>query len=426
MDRISRIPQKILYFLIALPVIFLLTNIYPYLEIFSVLILVFLGVIFFLYLRKVTPYHKSLLFILLIIFTYFILSYFFTNQSLSVFLSFTFIKFDGNFFFCYILFFILAVPFFDYKEASEVYFNFIFFAFSILGIYGIFEYFTHGMILIRSYQRMYLALNFAHNATGSIYAIASIFALIFFLFERKRNKKILYFIIFFILFSDLVLTQSRGSLIGFIAGVVFVLLMYFKSFKKFIIGFGILAVVSVPFIILSGLYKRFIKIFSATGDANTIIRLDLWSKAWHLFLKSPIFGIGFGRINDVYDVYDGIHLTGYEGGINFYMGSHIITDSSHAHNSYLQFLAETGLLGLGLLLLFWIFCFRMIFKAYFSANNTFSKNLHLAALSSIVILFVLALTENYFSASTVMVMISMVVSFSIGLSWQENNSTKFE
>ncbi|MCL4385527.1 MAG: O-antigen ligase family protein, partial [Cyanobacteria bacterium] len=293
--------------------------------------------------------------------------------------------------------------------------------FSIFSLFGIFEYFTHGSILIRSSQRMFLALNFAHNATGSVYAVAGIFALIFFLYERNRNKKILYFLLFLILAVALILTKSRGSLLGFVAGIVFVFWMYFRSFKKFIIAFAAVVVVSVPFVILSGLYKRFINIFSEKGDANTIIRLDLWSKAWHLFLRSPIFGIGFGRINDVYDIYDGVHLTGYEGGINFYMGSHIITTSSHAHNSYLQFLAETGIIGLGLLILFWVFCFRLIFKAYFSSNNKFSKILHLSALSSVVILFVLSLTENYFSASTVMILVSMVVSLSVGLSWQENN-----
>jgi len=44
----------------------------------------------------------------------------------------------------------------------------------------------------------------------------------------------------------------------------------------------------------------------------------------------------------------------------------------------------------------------------------------LGGLASIVLLFVLSFTENYFSTTTIMVPASMIVSLCIGLSWQEN------
>lgn len=92
---------------------------------------------------------------------------------------------------------------------------------------------------------------------------------------------------------------------------------------------------------------------------------------------------------------------------------------SHAHNSYLQFLAETGIVGLALLILFWILCFSIIFKAYKNAKGQFSKKVYLSSLGGIVGLFGLALTENYLSATTVMVCMSMATSLAIGLAWQE-------
>jgi len=42
-------------------------------------------------------------------------------------------------------------------------------------------------------------------------------------------------------------------------------------------------------------------------------------------------------------------------------------------------------------------------------------------LGGIAALFILSLTENYLSATTVMICISMVVSLSIGVTWQDSN-----
>ena len=43
------------------------------------------------------------------------------------------------------------------------------------------------------------------------------------------------------------------------------------------------------------------------------------------------------------------------------------------------------------------------------------------SLGGIAILFILSLTENYLSATTVMICISMLVSSSIGVAWQDSN-----
>jgi len=93
---------------------------------------------------------------------------------------------------------------------------------------------------------------------------------------------------------------------------------------------------------------------------------------------------------------------------------------SHAHNAYFQFLAETGIIGLGLLLFFWILCYRKILKGYNLTRDGFSKKVFLSSLGGIASLFALSLTENYFSATTVMICLSMTVSLAIGLSWQES------
>ncbi|MBM3703051.1 MAG: O-antigen ligase family protein, partial [Actinobacteria bacterium] len=150
---------------------------------------------------------------------------------------------------------------------------------------------------------------------------------------------------------------------------------------------------------------------------------NYWEKAWYLFSQSPIFGIGYGRQNDIFpEIYH--KLKGIPGIFSFYLNPSYFFNDSQAHNSYVQFLAETGVVGMGLLLIFWSLCFGILIRAYNSSySSDFGKKVYLCGLASIVALFILSVTENYMSATTVMACISIVNSLAIGLAWQENSSS---
>ncbi|MGZ5485986.1 MAG: O-antigen ligase family protein, partial [Nitrososphaeraceae archaeon] len=335
---------------------------------------------------------------------------------------------EGSFFFCYIPFFIIGIPFFNYRKTVNVFFNFLFSTFSIFSIFGIVEYLT-GKTSITLYVdlakgKLFTALNYAHNATGSVYAVVSLFALIFFLNESKKKIKLLYLVVMIICIAGLFITKSMGTYIGFIVALIPVLWMNYRKIKKFLIAISFFIVASIPFIYLLGIYKRIIQIinFSSVNDNTelytTVVRLELWKKAWYLFLKSPIFGIGFGRFNDI-EPYNFQRLKGLPGILSLYTDSNFVLSSSNAHNSYLHFLAETGIVGLGLLILFWVLCYRIIYRAYNFSTNIYYKRIYLCALAGIIALFAMSFTENYLSATTIMICISMVTSLSIGLSWKE-------
>jgi len=424
---------KLIYFLVASSGLFLLVNKYPYFGVLSILILLFLGILFLFYKGLVTSIHISVLGILSIIYIYFILSYFISNQTLSNFLSYSFLRYDGNFFFCYIPFFALAVPYFNYEKVLRIYFSFIFFTFSILSVAGIIGILTKKyspIILNDKYDGLMLVgLNSAHNATGSVYALASIFALVF-LLKSKKRLKIYYIIILLLCLAGLVMTKSRGSYIGFVIGALLVIWLYFRSILKFVITAITISAISLSLIFFTNLRERFIKILDINNWASnwTIhTRIDLWKKALYLFRQSSIFGVGFGRFNDInYNINSyGYTVTRLDEFVGFpkifyiYNASNFDFSSAHAHNSYLQFLAETGIIGLGLLILFWILCYRIILKAYNYTNNEFFKKVYLSCLGGIVVLFVMSFTENYFSATTMMMCMSVVTSLSLGLYWQE-------
>jgi len=266
---------------------------------------------------------------------------------------------------------------------------------------------------------IFVALNFAHNATGSVYAMVSLFALVFLLRGKTIKYKLVYLAVFIICVAGLFFTKSRGSYTGFAAGLIFVLWMNFKSIKKFFITLGALVICFIPIVYFTGTWKRILQIFDF-NEVNTAARFTYWAKAWYLFTKSPIFGIGYGRQNDITPaLYD--RLRGLPGLFAFYLRPVYFFNDSQAHNSYVQFLAETGTVGLGLLLLFWGLCFGILIRAYNSRySSDFGKKVYLCGLGSIVALFVLSFTENYMSATTVMSCISIVNSLAIGLAWQEN------
>jgi O-antigen ligase len=260
---------------------------------------------------------------------------------------------------------------------------------------------------------LFLAFNNAHNATGSVYAGVSLTALVFFL-KEKGVKKILYALMTLILLAALILTNSRGSIVGFIAGLVIVFWFNFKPIK-FIKVFGALILLSIPIIYFSKIYRSILAVFSLEG--TTLTRISLWTKALNLFNQSPLFGVGFGRFNDIND--QNFSLSGIRGFIAFYIRPVFNFNTAHAHNSYLQFLSETGIIGLSLILFFWILCFLKLARAYRDTKNDFSARIFLSGIGIIICLLVMSLTENYLSATTVMMYVSMLLSLSIGLHWQE-------
>ena len=76
-------------------------------------------------------------------------------------------------------------------------------------------------------------------------------------------------------------------------------------------------------------------------------RLAHWQAAVSMAQEHPIFGVGLGNYAAVYDEY---RLINWEAPLG------------HAHNLYLNFLAETGALGLSAYLAFWLAIFRVTWR----------------------------------------------------------------
>ncbi|KHD90115.1 hypothetical protein AH06_01865 [candidate division TM6 bacterium Zodletone_IIa] len=241
----------------------------------------------------------------------------------------------------------------------------------------------------------------ATNASGGFYSIIATIFIIFY----YNEKKIIYLVCLFLVLMFLWSTTSRGSILGVIVGFIF--FYEYKRKRKFLIYLIVSLILIVQLVIIYNTYPIYKKyLFQSeniaedtrvlienryddpdTKQANIYIRaFDTWPRATALFLNSPIVGSGFGSVNDLPLTFDrGIpHLFSFNNSKKKYF------NDSHAHHSYLHFLAEMGIIGLSLFLLFWFNLFKFISSSKFNADMVVKDFLHISMFN----LSIMSFTEH--------------------------------
>jgi len=158
-------------------------------------------------------------------------------------------------------------------------------------------------------------------------------------FNRYEKNKSHFFFqngVFFTGIICLFLTGTRGSWIAFFIGAG--VLGLFASIKKTLASFGAVALCFSTFFFGSqGFNERIVSLFDLGYYSNSQ-RIDLWKANLFVFKENPIFGTGLRRVTDhlprVFDI-----LSVQDGYI------------SHAHNTYLEYLAGSGVVGFAALCL---------------------------------------------------------------------------
>ena len=302
-------------------------------------------------------------------YVYWICSYFFTGAPLSNFFSFDFIRFDGALLIAYLPLLLMADLRLDPKFIQRSVSLFLT-AMSCVALAGLAEFvdetlmplglswlpeplqFMHNASLS---SQIFHGFFRAHNAAGAIYAMAALLA--FSLLARGKTPSLLSWPSFWLAASvvGLMLTQSRTAYIAFFATT---LLMFFYKKQSLInaLKYGIPILLPILyFLLLQPTVSHRTQEVSDLEDPNVVTRFLYYQRAFDDFVQSPIVGTGFGRFNDQLKIYSGVpHL------LYFATGGSFVNSDEHAHNSYLHFLAEGGIVGLGLMLGVWIALFRWI------------------------------------------------------------------
>jgi O-antigen ligase len=162
--------------------------------------------------------------------------------------------------------------------------------------------------------------------------------------KRSGGENPLEFRIVFYLFLAVIMvissvfSYSRGGILSvsftlIALSILTVLKVRRKSWGLLIAGLATLALGFSLWVGVGGLVNRFVKMGQA-GYVSTQRRSMIWSDTVQLFRSNPILGTGLGTYEDALRPFQ-THL--------------VDLTIDHAHNDYLEFGAETGLIGFGLL-----------------------------------------------------------------------------
>ena len=157
----------------------------------------------------------------------------------------------------------------------------------------------------------------------------------------------------FVLAAGIGLSQSRGAWLGATVAAVCLLLAWNRTTRRLLIPCGLGAALllalaltgALPAAILDRLSQavEYFGVFDVrtveVTPANWAVveRMAHWQAGWYMFLDHPWLGVGAGNYAQAYPAY--------------YVASWI-EPLGHAHNYYINMLAELGVFGGGLLLLF--------------------------------------------------------------------------
>jgi O-antigen ligase len=162
----------------------------------------------------------------------------------------------------------------------------------------------------------------------------------------------------------LLLTQSRGGLLAFVA---ILLVHVFLSAPDRKTRIRQVALVLIVCMLAAALAGFFFQRLGEIDDFTTVSRLAIWAGAFTVFARSPLLGTGFGNLRT---------LMG--GLLNLPDGW-----TGDAHNLYLELLAETGLIGFMVFGLLIVLALRTALRQLRRTENHFNKMIGIAILAAI-------------------------------------------
>ncbi|MGA7732347.1 MAG: O-antigen ligase family protein [Chloroflexia bacterium] len=181
---------------------------------------------------------------------------------------------------------------------------------------------------------------------------------------RLLRAPVLLTIVALVLFWTMVTTLSRGAWVGLAVGVLVMVLALGSRARGAIMalaaGTALLVVLGAANALPSVISDRFgllvnqIQVFDPRGivptpeDYALVERMVHWQVAGNMFLSSPITGVGIGNFNVLFNTF-GVQGWPYSRG--------------HAHNYYLNLLAEVGLAGFTGYMLMLITAFAVGYRA---------------------------------------------------------------
>ncbi|MFA6597382.1 MAG: O-antigen ligase family protein [Ignavibacteriaceae bacterium] len=200
------------------------------------------------------------------------------------------------------------------------------------------------------------------NALGSFFVMTILLLLSFSFNKDYVHIRKWFFLLISFFMLGLVITNARGAIMALFAGIVFLIYVLNKKYLKYLVG--VLLVLGVLFILLPfqeyiDLYFRFEKI--STG------RDFILSSTWNVIRDNWIFGTGPAATR--FEMYKTMPYM-FGSSAELFLRHHFYQiEFGHAHNFYLFFFSDLGILGFLLSLVLPVLFLKISFKTISILHN---------------------------------------------------------
>ncbi len=255
---------------------------------------------------------------------------------------------------------------------------------------------------------------FNPNMTGGLLALFLPPALALSIRSENWPQRILAIITFLFLSGSLLLTQSRGATLGVIVAVVVITSVMSKALR-WVWWAGGLLTLGVMAVRGSDILSAFMSSDPGSSVHSLTQRVELWSKAIYAGMDFPFTGIGLGGFPGIMSkLYPTFQVT-------------ITADVPHAHNVYLQTLAEMGYPGLILYVAFLILLFFVLLRRIHRSDD-WRQPLAIGLLGSLTVFLVHGIVDvpSYSPLSAIVIWGLFGVMMAVGMAGDRGFSQEMD
>jgi len=273
----------------------------------------------------------------------------------------------------YLILFFLAVQAFRTLEEWRGFVWFLLTLGFVVSVFGIIQHFTFNGKLYWVRELRYGGVPFGpyvnrNHFAGLIELLAPLGLAILVLRAVRRDLLPLVALFTILPIGAFFLAASRGGIAAFLVqlGLLAILIWTRHGGRKPLVGGAavlLLAGVLVAWLGVGSALERFAKFQSL--EVSEQRRLGMIKDSWRIFLDHPVVGTGLGTLIVVYPQYE-----------TFYDGKLV----DHAHNDYVEALAETGVVGALCCAAFVVLLFRSALVNLWASRNSLNFAIHLGAL----------------------------------------------
>jgi hypothetical protein len=218
-----------------------------------------------------------------------------------------------------------------------------------------------------------------------------------------------------ILLTGLAMSGSRSYFLG-VAGAILIITIW-KSRKVFIT-----TMISIPifFLTYSAIFPTFKDRLLNRIEFELVGRSKYWEVAWDTFKENPFFGVGYEQFTHI---------------LRPLFEQRLVSLPAHAHNLYLQELAEGGLVGFILIVYMVVYFSRKYFLLFREEkSNSLLRAMYVGLLGCFINLALAGIFEYNFGAAMVWIQFTFLMGVTEALrKWTketsliyENNSSRIE